>query len=149
MGNVVEPVPGKLPVNYCMGEPNAVVGRLLIKRLDQINEQRRHQAGRFREALREDAELVFQTVPDTCEHAYHLMAARFDGQAMDKHRDDLIGRLAEVYQLKCIVQYWPLNRTELFRNIGFGEAQVPESDRFFDNMIILSLIHISEPTRPY
>ena len=135
MSNVVEPMPGKLPVNYCMGEPNAAVGRLLIKRLDQINEQRRHQADRFREALREDGELVFQKVTDGCEHAYHLMVARFDGQAMDKNRDDLIARLFDAYALKCIVQYWPLYRTELFKSLGFGDADVPESDRFFDNMI--------------
>jgi len=135
MGNIVEPVPGKLPVNFCMGEPNAAMGRLLIKRLDQINEQRRHQAARFMGALGDDTELVFQTVPDWCEHAYHLMSARFDGEAIGKHRDELIAHLADAYRLKTIVQYWPLYRTELFRNIGFGEAQVPETDRFFDNMI--------------
>ena len=135
MGNVVEPIPGRLPVNYSMGEPNAAVGRLLLKRLDPINEQRRYQADRFIGALSENKELVFQKVPDDCEHVYHLMAARFDGQIIGKHRDDLIAHLADAYRLKAIVQYWPLNRTELFGNIGFGEAQVPESDRFFDNMI--------------
>jgi dTDP-4-amino-4,6-dideoxygalactose transaminase len=63
------------------------------------------------------------------------MAARYDGAAHGKHRDDLMLLLREKYQLRCIVQYWPLNRSELFRKFGFGQADVPETDRFFDNMI--------------
>ena len=43
--------------------------------------------------------------------------------------------LREKYQLQCIVQYWPLNRAELFHNFGFGDADVPQTNRFYDNMI--------------
>lgn len=135
MGALVEPIPGVWPFNFCMGEPNAAVGRLLLKRLDAINEQRRRQAGRFREALAGFPELVFQTVPEGCEHVYHLVAARYDGQQSGKTRDALMDLLHRKYRVKCIVQYWPLYRSELFRNLGFGDATVPESDRFFDNMI--------------
>ncbi len=135
MGNLVEPIPGVWPFNFCMGEPNAAVGRLLLKRLDAINEQRRRQAARFMEALADFPELVFQAVPAGCEHVYHLMSARYDGQAFGTTRDDLIGLLDRKYDLQCIVQYWPLYRTELFRNLGQGEADVPETDRFYDNMI--------------
>ena len=131
MGDIVEPVPGRWPHNFCMGEPNCAVGRAMMKRLDQINAQRRHQAHRFMQALTDCPELRFQTVPEGCEHVYHLVAARYDGG----DRDALIQLLFEKYRLKCIVQYWPLYRTELFRNLGLGEADVPETDRFFDNMI--------------
>jgi dTDP-4-amino-4,6-dideoxygalactose transaminase len=133
--NVVEPIPGRWPFNYCMGEANAAVGRQMLKRLDPINRRRRHQAARFRAALQDYPELSFQHVPPGCEHTYHLMAARYDGAAHSKHRDDLMLLLREKYQLRCIVQYWPLNRSELFRKFGFGQADVPETDRFFDNMI--------------
>ncbi len=133
MGDIVEPVPGKKPFNFCMGEPNSAVGRLLIKRLDEINARRREQAARFQSALTDCPELVFQTIPEGCEHAYHLMAARYEGGTAK--RDALIGLLADTYHLKCIVQYWPLNRTELFRTMGFCQANLPETDRFFDNMI--------------
>ncbi len=134
MGNIVEPVPGRWPVNYCMGEPNAAVGRLLLKRIDQINDQRRLQASRFTKALADYPELVFQHVPDDCEHVYHLLPARYDG-ANGKTRDDLIQVMSTEYNLKAIVQYWPLNRSELFTAFGFSDANVPETDRYFDNMI--------------
>jgi len=135
MGNLVEPIPGVWPFNFCMGEPNCAVGRLVLKRLDCINKRRREQASRFMQALAEFPELAFQAVPDGCEHVYHLMSARYDGQSFGKNRDDLIDLIYSKYAVKCIVQYWPLHRTELFRSLGQAEAQVPESDRFFDNMI--------------
>ena len=135
MCNLVEPAPGLLPVNFCMGEPNAAVGRLLIKRLDDVNAQRRQQADRFFDVLGDLPELHFQEVRPGCEHVYHLMAARYDPAPSGKTRDDLIGVLDSEYQLKCLVQYWPLNRSELFGNLGLAEADVPETDRFFDNMI--------------
>ena len=47
--------------------------------------------------------------------------------------------LHEKYQLKCIVQYWPLNRAELFQQFGFSKAEVPHTDRFHNNVIIYQL----------
>jgi len=135
MGNIVEPAEGLWPHNFCLAEANCAVGRLLIKRLDEINAGRQRQAKRFHEALKDVPELVFQKVPEGCEHVHHLMAARFDSDSPHLHRDDLIRRLFEKYELKCIVQYWPLYRSELFRRFGFDIASVPETDRYFDSMI--------------
>ena len=129
--NVVQPAPDRWPGNFCLGEPSAAVGRRMLERLDAINEQRRRQAKRFMGALRDFPELDFQHVPEGREHAYHLMSARYDGA----RRDDLITRMREKYRVKCFVQYWPLQNTELFRNFGFGEADVPETMRFYNNMI--------------
>jgi dTDP-4-amino-4,6-dideoxygalactose transaminase len=131
MNDLVEPVPGRWPVNYCMGEPNAAVGRLLLKRLDRINDQRREQAQRFMRNLSDIDGLVFQAVPDDRDHAYHLMSARVDRVS----RDDLIQTAFDKYRLKLLVQYWPLNRSELFQRFGYGDANVPNTDQFFDRMI--------------
>ncbi len=135
MGNLVPPMPGQWPLNYCLSEPQSAVGRLLLKRIDRINAQRREQAARFQAHFADYPEMVFQKVPDQCEHVYHLMSARYDGQAYGKTRNDVIAYCYEKYRLKLIVQYWPLNRSDLFRSFGFDEAHVPETDRFFDNMI--------------
>ncbi|MFH1009547.1 MAG: DegT/DnrJ/EryC1/StrS family aminotransferase [Candidatus Latescibacterota bacterium] len=135
MGDVVEPVAGRWPFNYCMGEPNCAVGRVQLTRLDAINAQRQRQARRFTAALGAYPELSFQHVPEGCEHVYHLMPARYDGQAFGKHRDDLLRKMFEEQNLKCIVQYWPLNRTDLFAKFGWVDAEVPETDRYFDNML--------------
>ena len=135
MGNIVEPIPGRWPFNYCLGEPNAAVGRAVLKRLDAINAQRQKQARRFLGALKDFPELSFQHIPDGCEHVYHLVSARYDGKKGGKTRDDLVELLFNKYKLKPVVQYWPLHHTELFRKFGFGEASAPEADRFFGSML--------------
>ena len=37
--------------------------------------------------------------------------------------------------IKCVVQYIPLNRYDFYRKLGFGEADCPNADAFFDTMI--------------
>jgi len=135
MGNIVEPIPGCWPANYCLGEPNAAVGRLLLRRLDAINDQRKQQAERFKEAFSTFPEVSFQTIPAGCEHVFHLMPIRYDGGPYGKTRDDLIDLLYRQYKIKCVSHYWPLNRTELFHKFGFGEANVPETDRYYENQL--------------
>ena len=135
MANLVVPLAGHWPRNYCMGEPNCVVGRLLVKRLDKINAQRQRQANRLITALRDFSELKFQNVPAGYEHVYHLMPSNYDGSKYGKKNDDLIELLFTKYNLKCIVQYWPLYRAELFREFGLGKADAPITDKHFDNMV--------------
>jgi perosamine synthetase len=135
MGDIVEPVPGQWPHNFCMGEPNCAVGRLLIKRLDAINSRRRVQAKRMISALADYPELTFQEMPAGREHSYHLLPAKYEGSPSGKNRNDLIQLVWQKYNLKLIVQYWPLNRAELFRKFGFEQADIPVSDDFFAKMI--------------
>lgn len=133
--NLVQPMGDRWPGNYCMPEALAAVGTQLLKRLDLINDQRRRQAQRFMEGLEDYPEIEFQRVPDGCEHVYHLMASRYNATHSGRKRDDLIRLLRQKYNVNVIVQYWPLYRSELFKKFGFGEADVPQTDRFFDNMV--------------
>ncbi len=129
MGNLVQGRAGVWPINCCLGEMQAAVGRVVLKRLDGINEQRREQAERFRTALADCPELGFQKVTERLSHVYHLMGVRIDGV----DRDDFIALLYDKYEIKCLVHYIPLYRTPLFKAFGLGEADCPNSDAFFDH----------------
>jgi dTDP-4-amino-4,6-dideoxygalactose transaminase len=104
-----------------------------LQRLDSINEERRAQAGFIRDALRDVPELVFQHVPEGHLHAYHLLCSFYTGE----NRDDLIELLYKEYGIKCIVQYWPLYRSQLFRSRGYADIKLPNTDEFFDKMVSL------------
>jgi dTDP-4-amino-4,6-dideoxygalactose transaminase len=131
MGNLITPLPGVWPVNYCLGEIQCAVGRLALRRLDAVNQNRRAQAAKVRSALADCPELAFQKVAEPRAHAYHLLAARVDGIP----RDDLIELLWKKYEVQCIVQYIPLFRSPLFKSFGLGKANCPNSEAFFDHMI--------------
>ena len=50
--------------------------------------------------------------------------------------------MAEHHGIECVVQYYPLNRYPFYRDLGFGEAVVPNTDAFFDNMVSLPFSHL-------
>ena len=53
----------------------------------------------------------------------------------------MMERLVYEKGIKCVVQYCPLNRYPLYRKLGFGNANCPNSDTFFDNMISFPFHH--------
>ena len=78
MSNLVVPMAGQWPRNYCMGEPNCVIRRLLVRRLDKVNAQLQRQANRLIAALQEFPELKLKRVPQGYQHVYHLVPSNYD-----------------------------------------------------------------------
>ena len=135
MSNVAEVIRGELPYNFALGEIQAYAGDLLLRRLDNINAVRERQYHFIVRSLKDLPELVFQKIPDDRQSAFHLVPARYNGIPYRKNRDDLIDLLYRDYGIKCVVQYCPLYRYNLFQENGYAQADCPQTDLFFDNMI--------------
>ena len=129
MTNVTD-VSNDLPYKYNMSEIQALVGTLLLDRIDELNSNRESMFWSFKEALSNYPEIVFQKIPFNTTSSYHLMPVR-----CLKDRDVMISRLIETYGIQMNVQYYPLNRYELFQKRGYGEANCSNTDLFFDNMM--------------
>ncbi len=125
-----------MPANYCLGEVECALGLKLLERIDQINAEKRRRALRFIDALADFPELVFHRV-DSTRHNYHLLAARLD----NGQRDAFIRTMYHEHGVKCVVQYLPLNRYDFYRKLGFGKADCPNADAFFDNQISFPFQH--------
>lgn len=139
MGNVDLPeIDGEplLPNNYCIGEVECALGVRLLDRLDSINEEKRIAARRFMDALKDYPELSFHRADDR-RHNYHLLVAR----VANGWRDAFIRRMANVHAIQCVVQYCPLDRYPFYRKLGFGHAECPAGDDFFDNMVSFPFQH--------
>lgn len=134
MGNVVLPkVNGRplMPNNFCLNEAACAIGTQLLKRLDSINRNKRNRALQFIDKVREKTDRIsFHRIDDTS-HNYHLLVA----QVHDGKRDTLMRTLAEQFGIQCVVQYYPLYRYDLYRDLGYSPAECPATDTFFDNMI--------------
>ena len=124
------------PNNYCMGEIECALGAKLLDRIDQMNREKRTRALYFIDALRQYDALEFHRV-DSDRHNYHLLVAR----VIDGKRDDIMKYLAFERGIQCVVQYYPLNRYPLYQKLGFGDADCPNTDLFFDNMISFPFHH--------
>ncbi|MGG7048335.1 MULTISPECIES: DegT/DnrJ/EryC1/StrS family aminotransferase [unclassified Campylobacter] len=119
-----------MPNNYCLGEVECALGTKLIERLDEMNEFKRKRAIKFIDELSNFKDIVFHRIDDD-RHNYHLLVAYIKAAK----RDELMKKLVYEKAIKCVVQYCPLNRYPLYQKLGFGKANCPNSDEFFDNMI--------------
>ncbi|MDR1881447.1 MAG: DegT/DnrJ/EryC1/StrS family aminotransferase [Prevotella sp.] len=134
MGDVDVDLDGVWPINSCLGEPQCALGSAVLKRLDSMNNKRIDRAHRFKEELKDFPELTFQTVKNGFKHVYHLLTAKYEG-TNGKTNDDLIKILFYEHNIKVIVQYYPLYRYPLFQKMGFGMANCPNTDNYYDNMV--------------
>jgi perosamine synthetase len=135
MGDVDFDIDGLWPYNFCLGEVQCALGTKMLGRLDEINREREGRARRFIGAFKEFPELSFQRPAEGCGHSWHLMAARYDGSLWGRTRDDFIGALAFSVGVRAVVQYCPLYRYPMFQKAGFGIANCPQTDLFYDNMV--------------
>jgi len=117
------------PNNYCLGEVECALGIKLLDRIDKINEEKKKRAIYFIDEISGYDQLYFHR-EDSLRHNYHLLV----GQVLHGNRDILIQKMAEA-GVQCVVQYYPLNRYDLYKRSGFGYADCPNADTFFDNMI--------------
>ena len=127
---------GLMPNNYCLGEVECALGSKLLERLDAMNAQKRARAIRFIDALEVFDDLVFHRVEDM-RHNYHLLVA----YVKNGKRNEVMKRLVYDKGIQCVVQYYPLNRYPLYQRLGFGDADCPNTDEFFDNMISFPFQH--------
>ena len=126
------------PNNYCLGEVECALGAKQLDRVKEINAQKRVRALEFIDALSDYPELEFHRV-DSTRHNYHLLVARMRGTV--ERRDDFMRRMFAEKGVKCVVQYYPLNRYPLYQKLGYGKADCPHADDFFDHMVSFPFQH--------
>ena len=133
MSNVDEDIVDIWPIKSSMNEVQGALGSSLIKRMDELTKSRRILSNKIRKGLKDCRELTFQEIHDKESHSHHLLPAKCISKKWT--RDDLIKILFNNYGIKCVTQYYPLNRYDLFVKRGYGSADVPNTDEFYDNMI--------------
>ena len=133
MTNVDEDIPGIWPIKSTMNEAQGAIGSLIIERMDSLTDSRRSLSEFLGTKLKNQDELKFQDIHSETAHSHHLLPARCISD--NWNRDDLIKILYNKFNIMCVIQYYPLNRYDLFKKNGMGNASVPNTDEFYDNMI--------------
>lgn len=135
MINVDFDIDGVWPYNFSIGEAQCALGSALMLRLDELNARRYRNARWIIKNLSDYPELKFQKIPERSDHVYHLLCAKYNNAQAGSTRDDLIKMLAFSYGIQATVQYYPLYRYPLFIKAGMADAECPNTDDFFDNML--------------
>ena len=134
MGNLDYELKNKWPFKYTLSEIQCAAGIRMLKKLDYLNSVRIQRAKKAIKELSNFKMLSFNNDNKNKRHVYHLLSAYVE-PTKKINRDKLIKILFKKFKIKCAVQYYPLNRYDLFKKNGFGKSICPNTDKFFDNMI--------------
>lgn len=137
MSDVAADIPGEWPHNFCMGEVQAALGSHLLKKVGSINDKRRDRYLQAAQAFADLPEIQLQAIPTDRTSSHHLLPFWYHGEQFGHSNHDFIRELAFKRGIQPATQYYPLYRYSLFRDFGYGEADVPVTDAFFDNMVSL------------
>jgi len=134
MGNLDLDISKKLPYKFTLSEIQCGAGIVMMKKLNKLNDIRINRAKKFIKELSNFKELIFNESFKKRRHVYHLLSAYYK-PSKKINRNNIIKKLYEDYSIKCIVQYYPLYKYPLFKKIGFGKANCPNTEKFYNNMI--------------
>jgi perosamine synthetase len=134
MGNVdVDQEMEIWPNNFCIGEAACACGIEALKMLDKANDVLIAQRDKIRDIMSGTPEISFAKEPEGYKHIVHQFIMHFDGSGFGKDRNDLLDIMTEKYKIRCIVQYYPLYRYDLFKKLGAGEHDCPVLEKWWDN----------------
>ena len=122
-----------IPFKSTISEIQGAVGYNLLDKLDKFTERRRALSKKIRSSLEKIPELTFQKFSIVESHSHHLLPVKI--QSDKWNRDHLISKLYNEYKIKCVIQYYPLNRYDLFRKLNFESTDLKNTDNFYDNML--------------
>ena len=134
MGNLDVDIKNTWPYKFTLSEVQCGAGIVMMKKLNKLNDLRIKRAKKFINNFSNFKELSFNRSFIKRRHVYHLLSAYYK-PSKKINRNTLIKKLFEVYQIKCVVQYYPLYKYPLFKKMGFGKNKCPNTEKFYNNMI--------------
>jgi dTDP-4-amino-4,6-dideoxygalactose transaminase len=133
MSNVVYPQIDNInlePNNFCLGEVQCALGTMILDRVEEVNDLKRERAIYFIDSLKDFDLLKFHRVESKRHNYQHLVA-----EVSNDKRDIFLSSMAYQMGIQCITQYYPLYRYPYYIDHGLGQANCPNTDKFFDNMV--------------
>jgi perosamine synthetase len=138
MSNVDFDINGFWPYNFCLGEIQCAVGISLLSRINSLLQKRIERANEIKDGIKQIDEIRFQDTPKGYKNVHYTLPAFVKSESNNKiDNDSLIGLLYKEYNIKAVVQYYPLYRYPMFVKAGFSDSFCPNTDKFFDNMLAL------------
>ena len=134
MGNLDLDLKNFWPYKFTLSEVQCGAGIVSMKKLNALNNKRINRAKKFIQSLKMFNELSFNSDFKDKRHVYHLLSAYYKPNKF-VNKNHLIKTLHDKYSIKCAVQYYPLYKYDLFKKMGFGKSNCPNTEKFYKNMI--------------
>lgn len=126
--------------NYRITRPQAAVGLVQLRRLDEMNDLRRDRAHRLTDLLSGIPELTLPTEPPDCHHIYYGYTIMVPEDWAGERRGKLLAWLDEERGVGTVVMNPPTYKfNKYIASLGFGPGDCPASDLTGERLFCLSL----------
>lgn len=126
----------ELGFNYRMCDIQAALGLSQLNRLDAFLARRRELAARYQRLLA-DLPLQLPAAQALAESAWHLYVVRLDARLENRHR--AIFEALRAAGIGVNLHYIPIHLQPYYRELGFGDGDFPEAERYYRQAISLPL----------
>jgi dTDP-4-amino-4,6-dideoxygalactose transaminase len=96
-------------------------------------QRRKYLANMIKDRLKHIDEISFQKVEHSSSHSYHLMPLKITSNKYN--RDDFIKYISSKFKIKAIIQYYLLNKYDLFKDYGYNSGETPVAENCFHNIL--------------
>ena len=126
--------------NYRMTGVQAAVGRVQLRKLDQMNGRRRERAERLTDLLNQMAPGIKTPIePEGYQHVYYGYTVMVPREWAGEIRDRFIARLQDDYRAGGVVMNSAVTRYEMLRKMGYRPEDTPRALEHGDRLLCLPL----------
>ncbi|MBN2734995.1 MAG: DegT/DnrJ/EryC1/StrS family aminotransferase [Methanomicrobiaceae archaeon] len=127
-----------LGINYRMSDINASIGRVQLKRIDEILKRRKENFKYLKKTLSEIPDLaILDSQHKEAENSHYCLSVVLDG-VLSKRRNDVINSLKEKGIGTSVYYPQPVPRMTYYKNkYGYDSSAYPNAERISDQSIAL------------
>jgi perosamine synthetase len=115
--------------NFRMTDIQAAVGRVQLKKLDQLNAQRIENAAYLTSRLSAIPGLTLPLVQPECKHTFHLYPVMIDANEFGMDKVDFVHAMLYQQGVKLGTHYNPLHWSTAFERRGYRRGQFPHAEQ--------------------
>jgi dTDP-4-amino-4,6-dideoxygalactose transaminase len=124
--------------NFRMTDIQAAVGRVQLRKLDDLNHRRRSNAAYLAEGLRDVPGLTLPATLEGVHHVYHLFPISLaPGFGMTK--EDFVYAMLHNKGIKVGTHYIPLHWSTAFQSRGYRRGQFPHAEGVMERVVTLPI----------
>jgi perosamine synthetase len=125
--------------NVRMTDMQAAVGRIQLRKLDELNARRIANARYLTEHLDGTPGLTPPYVSPDVKHVFHLYLVLIDEREFGMGKTEVMRRLLHEHGIKAGTHYIPINWTAAYRRRGHDRGECPVAEAAFERLITLPI----------
>lgn len=125
--------------NFRMTDIQAAVGRVQLRKLDELNARRIRNAAFLTDALAGILGLTPPTILPGCKHTFHLYPVMLDRDRFGMSKVDFVYAMLHERGIKLGTHYNPLHWSTAFKNRGYVRGQFPNAERVGESLVTLPI----------